>query len=562
MHGPSMRIPSIDFKSDAVLALAAGCLLGLSFPPSPFFSLAYISFIPFLVVFHRSSSNRQLAWASYLFVLAFHVITVYWAGGFVHMKDTYMMLAGLALLLIHPTFYLPSILLSKMIHRRLGSIWGLAAFIFLWIAFEYLHSLGEFSFPWITIGNSQAFNVNRIQIAEFTSSYGLSFLILSFNVLGFVWIVQTSAKQWLVGSLPSLVTLFALIVVHGAPWLYGNYQIGKYMGRQPSSTLNIGIVQPNIDPWDKWGERAMSRWDSYAQQIQLHLDATRTLRQDSVDLVLWPETAIPFPVGATSYGPLWQRLISSVDSVGMPVFSGMAFVQFYDSAGAPVTAHRIAGSQQYYEYYNAAALIGSKESISRTHKKIKLVPFAERIPYAETFRFLIEPLKWSVGISGWGLGKDTVVFQLRSRTGEAFQFGGLICYESVYPDFVRDYVRRGADFLVVITNDSWWGNTSGAYQHMAFNAFRAVENRRSVVQCANGGISGYCDPLGNIQKTTTLYSALQYSVKIEAGNEATFYTRHGDIFGICCTSIAGLVVLLGLSRTVLWKGPTHEPSVH
>lgn len=557
-----MRIPFIDFKSNTFLVIAAGCLLGFSFPPSPFGSLAYVAFIPFFIVFHRSSSNRQLAWLSYLFVLAFHVTTVYWTGGFVHMKDTYMMLAGLALIIIHPVFYLPSILLSKMIHRTIGPLWGLTAFIFLWLTFEYLHSLGEFSFPWIVIGNSQAFDVKRIQIAEFTSSYGLSFLILSFNVLGFLWLVQTGAKRWRVGSLPSLATLIGLIVVHVGPWLYGNYQISRYLDRRPSVSLKIGIVQPNIDPWDKWGEKVTSRWDSYSQQMQRQLEGTRTLRQDSVDLVLWPETAIPFPVGVSNYSVLWQRLNSSVDSIGLPVFSGMAYVQFYDSTSAPITAHRIAGSQRYYEYYNAAALIGSEKPSGNTHKKIKLVPFAERIPYAETFRFLIEPLKWSVGISGWGLGKDTVVFELRSRARNVFRFAGMICYESVYPDFVREYVRRGAEFLVVITNDSWWGNTSGAYQHMAFNVFRAVENRRYVVQCANGGISGYCDPLGNIRNATALYTALQYSVKIEPRNETTFYARHGDIFGVCCTSIAGLFVLLGFSRAILWKESTHERSLH
>jgi apolipoprotein N-acyltransferase len=305
-----------------------------------------------------------------------------------------------------------------------------------------------------------------------------------------------------------------------------------------------------------------SRWDSYTQQMQRHLDGTRILRQDSVDLVLWSETAIPFPVGASNYSSLWQRLNSSLDSIGVPVFSGMAYVQYYDSASAPVTAHRIDGSQQYYDYYNAAALLGSRDLSGRIHKKIKLVPFAERIPYAETFRFLIEPLKWSVGISGWGLGKDTVVFEVRSRNGNVIRFAGMICYESVYPDFVREYVRRGAEFLVVVTNDSWWGNTSGAYQHMAFNAFRAVENRRYVVQCANGGISGYCDPVGNIQKATTLYSALQYSVRIEPRNETTFYTRHGDIFGVCCTWIAGCFVLLGLSRTIHWKELKYGHKVH
>lgn len=158
-----------------------------------------------------------------------------------------------------------------------------------------------------------------------------------------------------------------------------------------------------------------------------------------------------------------------------------------------------------------------------------LVPFGERLPYADTFHFLIEPLQWGVGISNWAKGKDTTVFEMRRRNGELVKFSGVVCYESIYPSLVREFVKRDAQFLVVITNDSWYGNTSGPYQHFQYSILRAVENRRSIVRCANGGISGFIDPYGRVQKKTKFHERTQIADAIKLNDEKTFYTKHGDI---------------------------------
>jgi apolipoprotein N-acyltransferase len=177
------------------------------------------------------------------------------------------------------------------------------------------------------------------------------------------------------------------------------------------------------------------------------------------------------------------------------------------------------------------------------YKKIVLVPFAERIPYASALSFLIEPLKWNVGIGMWGKGKDTVVFSLPTRDGRDMKFASMICYESVYPNFVREFVSRGAQFLVIVTNDSWWGNTPGAYQHAAYASFRAIENRRWIVRAANGGISGFIDPAGRYHGETKLYTASSFSGTIEPREELSFYVRHGDIFAKACVTLAVVLIL-------------------
>jgi len=522
------------------LAVLSGLLLGLAFPPSPFYSLAYIAFVPFFFLIERMKTYGQLARYGYLFVFVFHIITVYWTGGFTHMRDPYLMVAGSLLLILHPFFYLPSILCAYFVRKRFGVIVGLVSFVFLWVAYEYSHSLSEISFPWMAVGNSQAYDISRIQIAEYTSVYGLSFLILSFNAVAFVWIVQTTTNRWRPLSSWSLSILAALFFLYVIPWYYGSRAVLSYSQPAMQHPFKIGLIQPNIDPFEKWSEG--SREDPFREQMSVHLNATRSFVPESVDLVLWCETAIPTRILLPAHAIEWRELKSSLDSIGLPVLSGFPYTQFFDSADAPVTAHQIGNSRTYYEDYNSIMLINPHQPVREVYEKMKLVPFAERIPYAQAVPFLITPLKWSVGISGWGLGMDTVLFVTRSRAGTEEHFAGIICYESAFPDFVRQFVERGAEFIVVLTNDSWWGNTSGAYQHIAFASLRAVENRRWVVQCANGGISAFVDPAGRIHQSTAMYTTDAISRVIEPRTGETFYDRHGDLFAQLCAVLAFLIL--------------------
>ena len=185
----------------------------------------------------------------------------------------------------------------------------------------------------------------------------------------------------------------------------------------------------------------------------------------------------------------------------------------------------------FVETYNSAVTIDPSGQVGPVYGKIVLVPFAERLPHAELLAFLIEPLKWGVGISSWGQGQDTVVYGMRTSGGDSVRFSAMVCYESVYPEFVRSFVQKGAEFLVVITNDSWWDRTSGAYQHAAFASLRAVENRRWVVQCANGGISVVVHPSGRPLIATGLYEQAAFSHPIRRLHAQSFYTERGDLLG-------------------------------
>jgi apolipoprotein N-acyltransferase len=540
------RIPAVGMRHTLLMAVLAGAMLGFSFPPSPFYSLAYVGLVPFFLLVETLDGTWKILRYSYAMLFVFHLITLYWTGGFTHGHDPWMMAAGGALLVVHPLFYLVPIFFYLLIRKRFGFLVGLLAFPFLWVGYEYSHSLGQISFPWITIGNSQAYDLHRIQIAEYTSVYGLSFLIVLFNVFAFMLVVSLATKRWKLRSPAALVTLVILAILYFGPWLVGDLLMERAARETPAEKLQVGIVQPNVDPWEKWGEGFSSRLDAYALQISALVGETKLLAPTHPDLVVWPETAIPYRILLPNHASSWTNLRAQLDSIDVPVFTGLPYTRFYGAGHAPVTATRLDSTQTYYDDFNAATLILPHTPIGPIYKKIVLVPFAERIPYAETFRFLIEPLKWNVGIGMWGIGQDTVVFSLPRRTGAPVPFASVICYESVFPDFVRQFVLRGAEFLVIITNDSWWGNTSGAYQHGSFASFRAIETRRWIIRSANGGISGFIDPIGHMHQRTRLYTTATIHGEIGAKENLTFYARHGDLFAQVCLFCGGGIIILTL----------------
>lgn len=550
MLGERTLMASVRRPGPAVEALASGAMLGFAFPPSPLYTLAYVAFIPLFHLLEKATTwGRALRWG-YLYVVAFHLVTVYWTGGYTVGRDGWMMIAGAALLFIHPLFYAPSMLLAWFVQRRRGRIWGIAAFVVLWTAFEYLHSQGELSFPWITVGNSQAFDLPRAQLAEFTSTLGLSFLVLAFNAVAYVTIAKLARSEWEVRSTRFSLAVAALIVMYLIPWTWGKVRMDQEAGRQGGDVL-VGLVQANVDPWEKWGQGFDAKWSSYDRELQMHIDASRALASTKPDLIVWPETAIPFYILTPRHSVSLGRLFAFLDSTGVPILTGVPTAEYFPASRAPVTADRIGTSDVFVESYNSIVLLSPGRQIGPVYRKMVLVPFAERIPYAEALRFLIEPLRWNVGISSWGIGQDTVLYVLRTARGDTARFSAMICYESVYPDFVRQFVRKGAEFLLVITNDSWWGNTSGAYQHSAFASFRAIETRRWVVQCANGGISVVVNPRGEVQTSTRLYTDARLVAAIERRSGETFYVRHGDIVGrvsLCCSVLFVMFSIVPLHR--------------
>lgn len=517
-----------------MLAVTSGALLGLSFPPLPLGVLACVAFVPFLILLERLESTARVLRYSYLTFFVFSVIALYWVGGFTHLKDPYLMMAGGILLVWQPVYFSAATFVFAFIRRELGVVRGTVALPFVWVTFEWMYALSQLSFPWLTLGNTQTYYLSTIQFIEITGVYGLSLWILVLNVIAWFAVKRVIAEGV---TKRVLLPAVCFAVVFVLPNLYTLTMNADDAVRSTKQPLTIGIVQPNVDPWDKWEGSATfaGRW----KQTQFYLSLVRKQKQDSVDISILPETAILFNLPAT--GEYYQAMQATLDSLNIGLISGYLGMHIYAPGTEPPSSSTFRGTDVHYDAYNSVLFIEPHNPLVQTYNKMRLVPFAERIPYADEVPFLIAPLRWGVGISNWGLGKDSTVFvDTRHNT----KFLAMVCYESIYPEFVSAFVKKGAEFLVFITNDSWWGNTSGARQHNQFAVLRAVENRRWVARCANGGISSFIDPLGNMYDATSMYTEASIHHRIVPRTELTYYTRHGDWLAYFCGGVFVSQILL------------------
>ncbi len=525
------------------LSLTTAVLLGVSFPPFPSGVTACIGYVPFLLLVDRIHSFGRFFRYSYATFFVFSLITLYWVGGFTHHKDPYLMFAGGALLLWQPMFFTLPALVFYFVRKRIShqnSVWS---FPFIWVTFEWLYALDEFAFPWLTIGNTQTYHLDKIQYADITGIYGISLWVLIINVVIFILL-----KSILSNSEKTTSTKIGIgvLLIYILPNFYSLVVDEHALKQINSSSFTVGIVQPNVDPWEKWegANSFQGRWN----QALWYLDLIKRQINDSVDVVVLPESAIL--LNLPSYSEQYSEFRRQVDSFDIAIISGYARVKYYDPDSAPASSSTIKGTNIRYDSFNSIFFAEPGMVETQSYSKMRLVPFAERIPYADQFPFLIEPLRWGVGISNWGLGKDSTVFI--SKKVDA-KFLAMVCYESIFPEFVASFVNKGAEFLVFVTNDSWWGNTSGSRQHQQYAVLRAIENRRWVVRCANGGISSFIDPFGNTYDKTEMYVQDYIEHTVTPLKEKTFYSKHGDWIARISASIALLILLFSIGYPLLRK---------
>jgi apolipoprotein N-acyltransferase len=524
------------------LALLSGVMLGLSFPPSSAGILASVGLVPLLLAIDRSPRTAISMRTCYLAMLVFHVITLNWTGGYSHGNDVYMMIAGAVTMVFHPFFYLLPLGAYLLARRRMGEGAALAALPLLWVGYEYSHTLSEWSFPWLTLGHSQSYDLAAIQFVSVTGVFGLSLWLLILNVLAYRFVRPLLELGPARGFAAARGAIAGWLIVFVLPHLHGWRVLEEDAvppGLPPGDSVTVGVVQSNLDPWEKWTSGGPLALNTY-----LHLTDSllRVSRHEHPGIVFWPETALPYALLTPQNRFALDEVRLSLQKLDVSVLTGLPHAVYYrDSTEAPPSAKRSDVTGERYDVYNAAAWFQPGTDTVRWYGKMKMVPFAERVPYADMFSW-IDFLRWGVGIGGWQIGPDTTVFR-DARTGA--RFSTVICYESVYPDFTASFVRRGAEFLSIITIDSWWGKMSGAYQHHRFAVFRAIETGRWIVRCALGGISCFIDPRGRVYDDTDLMTRAVLWRQIPLETSLTTYVRAGDILGP--------VTLIGGVTTFLWS---------
>jgi apolipoprotein N-acyltransferase len=526
-------------KKERILALTSGVFIGISFPPLPFPYLIFFAFIPYLYVLNKRETLTEINRITYLTAFVFTLITLYWVGSWTKEADPFLMVSGILLMFVNPALYMIPSSLFYFARKSIGKKGALLLFPFFWVAFEFAYSLTDLRFPWLTLSNSlPKFNL-FIQIADIVGAYGISLIILFINLFTFLFINEISGSK----RLRKIYFAFALGLFL-IPIMYGFIRIKTY--RVSDEKIKVGLIQPNLNPWDKWEAGNLN------EQLDLYLTMSNEAAKKNAKVIIWPESALPVYLLSGNYPYEVQRIHEFADLNDVFVLTGMPDVQFFfDDKDAPNDAKVSKVSKTKYVSYNSILLFTPQSSDIQRYGKIKLVPFGERVPFVEQLPFLGDLIKWQVGISSWNVGRWQTVFSLIE--GIELKVAGVVCIESIYPDFVAGFVQKGANLIAVVTNDSWYGYSSGPFQHKEISVLRAIENRRSVVRAANGGVSCLIDPLGRTLHSTKLFErdVLIVDTPIEKG--ITIYSQFPLVFPVVCSIISIFSILIFLNKEYFQK---------
>ncbi len=497
-------------------AFLSGLLLTASFPVIGEGAVAWFALVPLLTALGNLSAFDGFR-IGLLTGIVHYLTLLYWFVPFLNTYGPFPIVICIGILFLLASYLAIYVGLFSMIIAWTGmSISVLLITVpTLWVSFEFIRSHLFSGFPWELLGYTQYNALHIIQISDIVGVYGISFLILLVNGLLFLLFQHLTKQTWQgqkTGNKQVLACVLLVGVMMGAAWCYGAWRISTIEDRIPRVTQKrIAIVQGNIDQTKKWDPAFQ------ISTIKKYLEMSKTASAHRPDLLVWPETAMPFYF--LSHEPLTKMVIEGIQTGATDTL-----------LGSP--AYR--REAEKVQYYNRAYLVHSDGIIADEYDKSHLVPFGEYVPLKRWLPFLGKMVE-HVGDFSKGLAGDTLDW------GE-HRIGTLICYELIFPLLSRNAVQNGAELLINITNDAWYGRTSAPYQHFSMAVFRAVETRRALVRSANTGISGFIDPLGRVVSKTPLFKDAVLGEDVPLMRGQTAYVRFGDLFAISCI-ITVLVIL-------------------
>ncbi len=489
-----------------ILPFITAVLLSLSLSSFNLWFLAWLGFIPLLIAL-ENKTLRQSFIISYICGILFWSFTVYWL---IHVT-----LIGQIVLILYLALYFG--VFGMLVYlRRFFSWQSLLLFVpSSWVLLEYVRSYLFTGFPWALLAFSQYKNLAVIQIADIFGAWGVSFLILFINVALYLFFRKQLGKKNLI--LCAAVLFISLV--------YGFLKLSQNKGdgslREPSplfQKIKVSVIQGNIPQNLKWDRSAVNFIQNSYRKLTISAAA------DKPDLVIWPEASVPGLFGQDEAE--FKEVFSLAEQLNINLLAG-------------------AVSLSLDKYFNSALFIDKNGQLLEVYNKLHLVPFGEFVPLKNIFPFLetIAP------IGDIEPGKAYAIFNQPAK------FGVLICFEDLFPELSRRFVKNGAKFLVNITNDAWYQEGSAPYQHFAASVFRAVENRVYLVRSANTGISGFIDPWGRL--LSIVRDSLGKEIFVGgkstrniylASDKLTFYNRYGDFFIIFCLVLNSCVITFVLRK--------------
>ncbi|MDY0131224.1 MAG: apolipoprotein N-acyltransferase [Desulforegulaceae bacterium] len=476
-------------------------LFTLSFPGYGYDFLIWFSLIPLFTIITASEKK---------FTTGLCAGTIIYTSSLVWLVPTISNYGGLP--------FISSFAAIVLLGFYLGIYTGIFAFLFpditkkplisvflipaLWTGLDFISSFLFSGFPWVFAGYSQYKNSYLIQISSIFGVYGITFYIVFINTGMFILFKSIFRRRNF--YTPANITLCVLLAgATSAAGIFGSYNLDKTKAIMDKSlNKKIAIVQPNIPPETKKGKDIKTT-------LEKHIETSNLIKEE-FDLGVWPETALPYPI------VLDKKILSSINKFTEK--KGNFLVGFLD----------LKKNNSEYLLKNRAALFPYKKEL-QFYDKIHLVPFGEYIPLKKHFPFLS---KFIVPSGEFKAGEKNLPLVM----GE-IKAGIKICFEIIFPNLVRKQVKNGANIIINLTNDAWFGKTAGPHQHLAISAIRAVENKRAIARCANTGISAHILPTGEIISRTLLFETKSIVENLPLIEEKTMYTKYGDFFAYTCTFV-------------------------
>lgn len=522
------------------LPVLSGLMLGTGWPETGSMTpLVFVGLVPLLFAEHlwtlRQADKLKLKVfaAAYISFFLFNTITTWWIY--------YASPPGMVMAEVLNSFFMALIfLLFHLTKIKVGEKPAYLALVIFWLAFEWVHYNWELSWVWLTFGNVFANDTTWIQWYEYTGVLGGSLWILAVNLMVFMLVRRSAERAFTTRRIVLQVLLIAMTLI--IPILVSVNMYQNY--REEHRPVEIVIVQPNIDPYKE-------KFSGMAESVQIDLLASlgEAKTDAGTDFLVCPETA--FPMGywehelEYTYG--LERMRELLEKYpNLRIVTGLSTMRMYAPGEVYSSTARTFrdGTGNHYDYYNTAMQLDSGRQIQLYHKS-KLVLGVEKMPFGSLLKPL-EELSIKLGGASGSLGyeKEAINFIPTSPGTAQEVLAPVICYESVYGEYITDYVQKGAEMIFIITNDGWWEDTPGYRQHLAYGRLRAIETRRSIARSANTGISAFIDQRGDVFQATEWWTRVAIKGTINASDKLTFYSKNGDYIGRVAAFFSLLLIVL------------------
>ncbi|MFC4686726.1 apolipoprotein N-acyltransferase [Epilithonimonas pallida] len=543
-----------------LLALISGVLLAISWPTYgiPFF--IFFAWVPLLMMEHnitKFSNIKKKSLAvfgfSYLTFLIWNWVTTGWLYNS-QLPDGSKSLLAVLFPVLTNSFFMALVFLAYHFYKKSqGTYFGLVFFVAIWMCFEKLHLIWEFTWPWLNLGNVFSEYHQFIQWYDTLGATGGSFWILICNVLVFYTI-----RIWEAGRIRKSLIKNVLMTA-GFIILPMVISLIKYYNYSPETvgSINVTMLQPALDPYTEKYQKDSLTIEGDLLKLAAENSVLQSDKKSKIDLYLAPETSLPGIGGFSERGFNNSLLINNIkvflSQHSKSVFSGgiSSYYVYREDEEKPSTASFLDRQGIWLDEYNSAIQIIPNQQPEIYHKAM-LVPGVEIFPYIKVFKPILGDAMLDLGgtTRSLGISNERKVF---ANPYNKSVIAPIICYESIYGEFVTDYVKKGANLLTIVTNDSWWGYSQGHKQLLVYAKLRAIETRREIARAANSGTSAHINSRGDIVDELPYGAKGALTAKVNLIDKETFYTKSGDFLSRICLFVIGALLLFIPGRKYLMR---------